>query len=186
MSDDPLSLTARAGLPEALRVLLADFPREDWAGDPGFSDLVQFWLERHGMFRRLLTAMGEECAARVAGTLDPEIHASHLNRYGGMFLQGLHEHHMIEDHQYFPRLQAFDPRLERGFHILDRDHHDIDAELSAFRTEASAVLAEANGGNLGRFHDQLARMERLLDRHLEDEEDLIVPVLLKYVPSGVL
>ena len=32
----------------------------------------------------------------------------------------------------------------------------------------------------GRFRDELARLEELLDRHLIDEEELIVPVILRY------
>ena len=52
-----------------------------------------------------------------------------------------------------------------------------------FVDDANAVL----GGQLdpGRFRDRLLRVEILLNRHLEDEEDLIVPVILKHGPGAL-
>ena len=37
----------------------------------------------------------------------------------------------------------------------------------------------------GRFRDELAHLEQLLDRHLIDEEELIVPVILRYGSAGL-
>ena len=53
---DDLALGVRAGLPDALRVLLADYPREGWESHPHFTGLVRFWLDRHLMFRPLQAA----------------------------------------------------------------------------------------------------------------------------------
>ena len=33
-----LDLETRSGLPEAMRILLAEYPREAWEADPNFSD----------------------------------------------------------------------------------------------------------------------------------------------------
>ena len=37
----------------------------------------------------------------------------------------------------------------------------------------------------GAFQVELTGLERLLDRHLIDEEELIVPVILRYGSSGL-
>ncbi len=52
-----LPLETRAGLPDALRVLLRDYPRERWGGDPNFHGLVSFWLGMHLHFRDALGTM---------------------------------------------------------------------------------------------------------------------------------
>ena len=191
MKLDEFRLEDRKGLPDALRVLLEDHPREGWASDPGFSDLVRFWLERHMMFRRLLGLMGDEVEDTLNGTMEDQVFAAHLRRYGGFFVQELHGHHMVEDHQYFPRLRGLDDRLTWGFDLLDRDHHAIDGLLNAFVEDTNAVLTTVAEGQDARksfdtFRTRLASASGLLERHLTDEEELIVPVLLKYAPSGVV
>ena len=55
MSDDPLDIATRHGLPDEFKVLLDRYPRAGWRDDPGFSDLVAFWLDRHLMFREVLS-----------------------------------------------------------------------------------------------------------------------------------
>ena len=147
---DPLALGTREGLPEALRVLLAAHPRESWAGDPEFHGLVALWLERHGMFRKLTALMGQQAEALLDRRAEPAQAAGRLGQLGNLFLQELHMHHKVEDMHYFPALVGMEGRLARGFEILDRDHHALEG------------------------------IETLLDRHLTDEEDLIVPVILRH------
>lgn len=191
MDEAELALERRAGLPDALRVLLEDYPRAAWEADPGFSGLIRFWLDRHLMFRRLTGVMRGEAEAAIDGTMEAGLFAGHLSRYGSMFAGELHGHHMIEDAHYFPHLKGLDRRLGRGFEILDRDHHAIDGHLEAFAESANAVLRAAAAGEaqrdaLGAFHGGLTRLEGFLDRHLTDEEDLVVPVLLKHAPAGLV
>ena len=169
-------LRDRGGLPDALRALLAEHPRAGWEAHPEFGPLTRFWLERHMGFRGLLAALREDAQAASDGRLGTEAHAPRLGRMGDMLLAGLHQHHGIEDHHYFPRLAALAPGLERGFEILDADHHALDEELAAFAGSANAVL---RGGEAGPLAERLADLERFLGRHLEDEEDLIVPVILR-------
>ncbi|EAR49865.1 hypothetical protein OG2516_14331 [Oceanicola granulosus HTCC2516] len=183
MDDDGLDLAAREGLPEALRVLLAAYPREGWAADPNFRGLVEFWLERHMMFREALAAMSADAEQALDGALDPRRFAARLSRTGGMFVQGLHGHHQIEDVHYFPVLQRQDARVASGFDILDRDHHALDDHLASFVEAANGAIRAPEStfrDGAGAFHAELARLTGLLDRHLVDEEELVVPVILKY------
>lgn len=180
-----LSLIERASLPDALRVLLAEYPRAGWEQDPGFNGLIQFWLDRHLMFRRLMSEMTKGTEALLDRKTKAEQYLSMVSRYGGMFVNGLHEHHTIEDTYYFPKLVTKDARIEKGFDILDRDHHDLDALLADFVSRANEVInlggsREKLQTAAGHFQSELAMLTRLMDRHLVDEEELIVPVILRY------
>ena len=189
--DAATALDARAGLPEGLGALLSRHPREGWRAHPEFGPLTTFWMERHVMFRRMLDALGADARAAQDGTMDPAEHARRLSRVGGAFLDGLHGHHSIEDDHYFPRLIALAPSLERGFAILDADHHRLHEELDGFAQAANAVLRGLAPGAgdgrdaVGRLGRDLDRLQGFLDRHLLDEEDLVVPILLEMGESRV-
>ncbi len=190
MDDAHLALEERNALPDALRVLLESYPRDAWEADPNFSGLIRFWLDRHLMFRKLTATMATEAEQALDGELSPDVFAAHLSRYGSMFMGELHGHHMIEDAHYFPHLKALDPRLTRGFEILDRDHHAIDGHLEAFAQDANVALraVAARTGHedaTAAFRKGLTRLEGFLDRHLTDEEELVVPVLLRFAPAGL-
>lgn len=186
------ALGARAGLPDALRVLLQEYPRELWEDDPGFSQLIRFWLDRHLMFRRILEALQQTTHQVIDKSVDPQTFARQLARYGSMFVGELHAHHNIEDAHYFPTMKTLDSRISAGFDILDRDHHTIDARLQGFAKQANTLLQglqkdeESAMAQLGPLADELITFERFLDRHLVDEEELVVPVLLKYTPEGLV
>ena len=182
---DDLTLDQRTGLPDALRVLLAEYPREGWAADPNFQGLVSFWLERHMMFRKLMALMQADTEALLDRTLNPMQFSSKLNRLGSNFLNDLHGHHRIEDQHYFPVLAAKERSIARGFAILDLDHHAIDGHLETFAKGANAILQRqadrtAMQDAAGRFRTDLIRLDGFLNRHLIDEEELIVPIILRH------
>jgi iron-sulfur cluster repair protein YtfE (RIC family) len=183
-SDTLPALESRTGLPPALRVLVEEIPRLEWKGHPNFGGMVQFWLERHLMFRSLMTQLSSDAEELVDRKIDLEAYAPRLSRYGGFFLNQLHGHHQIEDAHYFPRLAGLDPRITRGFEILDADHHALDGHLNDFATGANAVLQKVGQATAGReaagaFHGLLGQFDGFLNRHLTDEEELVVPVILK-------
>ena len=181
---DALAIAAREGLPEEFRALLETYPRAGWREHPNFSDLTAFWLDRHAMFREVLARMQSATQMHMAATevrFGPEI-----ARYTGFFLNQLHEHHGVEDHYYFPKLRKFDFRLVRAFEMLDADHHALDAEIDRLAAATNAVLDDLRAGRAGepgRLLQAQEGFERFLVRHLEDEEDVIMPVILKYAPE---
>ena len=190
MSTD-LTLEHRDGLPDALRVLLEQYPREAWEAHGNFGGLIRFWLDRHLLFRRLLATMTEDSETALGGDMDPRQMAGRLSRLGGMFLGDLHGHHSIGDMHYFPRLVGLEPAIDRGFELLDADHKALDGHLSRFADEANAVLGAVGEGadwrpQLDEFRQGLGRFHVFLNRHLIDEEDLIVPVLLKHAPADLV
>lgn len=182
-------LDTRPGLPEPLRLLLQTHPRESWQAHPQFHGLVSFWLERHMMFRQLMAHMSRETEGFLDGNRDPRAFAQGIARYGGLFVNQLHGHHQIEDHHYFPLLREKDARIARGFDLLDADHHALDGILNRFVGQANAAIEAAGGADprtaAAALGGGLGDLERLIGRHLEDEEDLIVPVILAHGADGL-
>lgn len=184
-----LALASRKALPDPLRVLIKEFPREDWTTNPNYSQLIAFWLDRHLMFRRLLEQLNDDLQGVMDAHMDPERYKRNLSRYGGMLINQLHGHHQIEDAQYFPVMAKLDKRVSRGFDLLDSDHHAMDGLLAGLAGGANDVL-QIDANRKAKFKDRLGDLHGILDsfgtmlnRHLIDEEELVVPVLLKYAPD---
>ena len=141
------------------------------------------------MFRRMLELMTSETEAMLdAG--EAARFGQAVSRIGSRFVGELQMHHQIEDAHYFPVLARRDRRIERGFEILDKDHHALDGYLAGFVSSANETLgALATHDDPKRlvagFGEELSRLARLLGRHLEDEEDLVVPVILAYGAEGL-
>ena len=115
------SIEAREGLPEALRALVAEWPRASWSQHKEFGPLAQFWLSRHMGFRQLLDRILTDTQLRIEQKLDEREYAQGLAQFGSQFLHGLQEHHGVEDHYYFPKMAELAPSLEAGFELLDGD-----------------------------------------------------------------
>jgi hypothetical protein len=99
-------------------------------------------------------------------------------------LQQLHAHHHIEDGHYFPIFRTADERLQRGFDVLENDHGELHHAIAHTIESANAMLRVLDGGDeaLTRAADRYAQASgtlfKGLIRHLDDEEDLIVPLIL--------
>ena len=179
-------LDQRTGWPEELLGLLKQFPRETWRVHT--SPVAQFWLERHDAFRReaeTLEAMTNEYRAERVATREFAVKSA--PRLQNM-LGHLHGHHQIEDFHYFPHFRTAEPRLERGFETLEKDHrtlHEgIEQVVETFNALAAA-LGEQPGADLDaqrrageRYVEASLLLYRRLARHLDDEEDLIIPLML--------
>lgn len=184
-----LDIATRTGLPDALRVLVDALPRATWEEHPEFDGLTRFWLDRHLMFRDLQGRLLSETAVFLDRGMDPDRFGRTLHRLAGLFLNELHGHHGVEDTQYFPVLRRIDPRLAMGFDLLDADHHSLEGHLMALADDTNAVLRSladtpADRAPAGRLQANLGQFARFLDRHLTDEEDLVVPVLLASGGAG--
>ena len=181
---DTHHLEARAGLPEDLRWLVDKYPREDWRAHDNVHGMASMWLQRHDMFRELggmLTAgIGDYREGRMDAPQFARWFAPRLNH----FLGNLDGHHNVEDHHYFPVFAKAESRLKRGFEILDADHHLIHEALERNASSANAFIrALQDSQDRQRFAadayaDENARLVAMLTRHLEDEEDLIIPLIL--------
>lgn len=177
-------LRTRPGLPPALAALVKEIPRNTWRGHPNFGSMVKFWMERHMMFRDLMARITRDTQILLDGNTDAQSYGARLSRMGGLFLGELHSHHGVEDHHYFPQLQALDQAVEGAFELLEADHHVMDALLAEFADGANGVLQQLGAPDelraaTERFHTDLTKLSGFLERHLTDEEDIVVPVILK-------
>lgn len=160
-------LLERAGLPEDLRWLAEKYPRETWQGHANIHGMANMWLQRHDMFREL-------------GGMLTNWFAPRLNH----FLGNLDGHHNVEDYQYFPAFAKAEPRLKRGFEILDADHHTIHEGLERNAETANAFIRTLEESEdrqrfaADAYADENSRLIAMLKRHLADEEDLIIPLIL--------
>jgi hypothetical protein len=181
---DALALGRRSGWPEDLRVLAARYPREQWDTHPNLGEMARFWLSRHAMFRELSTAIEQVAGLFRAGKLRPEEFARQFVPRLQFMLDQLNVHHQIEDLHYFPIFRTADQRLTRGFDVLEGDHQHIHADMARSAETANALLRSLSGGGEtmhqcgDSYADASAVLLRGLVRHLDDEEDLIVPLIL--------
>jgi hypothetical protein len=185
-----LALADRSGLPDPLRVLVEQHPRTGWESHPHFTMLTRFWLDRHLGFRRLQGMLVTETQGFLDRNREPVRYAHALARLAGTFLSELHGHHSIEDYHYFPLLQGLDARLAAGFDLLDADHQALDAAMHALAEAANAVLLDVGEARpaeaaAGALLAELGGFGRLVDRHLTDEEELVVPIILDHPEAGL-
>jgi hemerythrin-like domain-containing protein len=179
-----LSLATRSGLPDDLRLLLTRYPREVWTGHANLGEMASFWLSRHAMFRELGATLDDASARFRDGQIDAQRFAEFFAPRLQFFLQQLHAHHHIEDDHYFPIFRNADARLVHGFEMLESDHDALAANIENSVHAANDFLRALNGPQdairraAERYMQSGAVLLRGLTRHLDDEEDLIVPLIL--------
>ena len=80
-----------------------------------------------------------------------------------------------------------EPKLAQGFDLLEEDHQAIDRHLAGFATSANGLLTgwqdKALTAAAGGFAGPVAAIAALLDRHLTDAAEPVVPVILRHGPG---
>ena len=179
-----------APMPAEMHLLLRDYPRHIWEAHPGFGEKTQHWLGAHQMFRRLGTLLRSETERYLDRSRDPDSYAARLSYYGDALVRNLRGHHGWEDHSYFPELSAADPRFDTGLEILEQDHEALDAVLDRFTRVANRTIKliqleeTAARDEAGALHTEAEAIEAFLARHLSDEEELAVPIILHHRLRG--
>ncbi len=165
-------------------MLVSRYPREQWDAHANLGEMARFWLSRHAMFRELSGAIEQITTQFRAQRLQPAEFARQFVPRLQFMLDQLNVHHQIEDLHYFPIFRGADARLARGFDVLEGDHHHIHADMARTAENANALLQalQADPDTLRRCSDAYAVSSGALItgliRHLDDEEDLIVPLIL--------
>ncbi len=191
-AEQSFDLDRRQGLPAELLLLLQRHPRSGWAGHAGLGMMGQFWLDRHAAFRRLGKTLQDDAEAFRRQRSAVEDFAPPFTRRLQLFLGELHGHHQVEEHHYFPAFRRAEPRLAPGFDLLDRDHETLHTRLVATAEAANALLqalardpqaaAQAPLENYAAVSDSLVSA---MLRHLDDEEDLVIALLLERGEAGL-
>lgn len=189
-----LCLDHRTCLPEDQRFLLEAHPRAGWDAVAHLAGAASAWLHFHAGFRRGANDMTVLIDAVRAGDMPAHQFKARFGRIAGGFLSGLEGHHGIEDDYYFPMFLKAEPRLRHGFEILDSDHNAIHEAIHTFADATGAILRgiEAEAVTLtddGRFAAEalsgtLVKFRRNLLRHLDDEEEIVVPLMIMLSQAG--
>lgn len=174
--------------PPELTYLLERHPRSCWADDG--SPSAAFWLQVHGHLRRDCAGLEAAGDDRRAGRTSPAQFAAIAGARLRSLVSALHGHHQIEDFHYFPAFRRTEPGLAAGFDRLEAEHaalaSDIAAAEAALAELRSAVDAAADTESSApgiAAERYIAAAERLCARlvaHLNDEEDLVVPLLIEH------
>ena len=174
------ALAARNGLPPAFRYLLDDFPRDRWGA--ALDETAAFWLQMHGGFREHQTHMTSLVGQwRANGDLTG-FHRQLIPALQA-FLQHLDGHHRVETGHYFPMMRRIEPGIGAGIDLLDRDHDAMHRTLEAL-FQGGLAFHQAVAGHAPDAADKAARLSDLIEsgarpllRHLEDEEDIVIPLI---------
>lgn len=180
------TIPLRQGLPDEMQVLLRAYPRDTWPDHPNFARSVRNWMGAHETFRALSGYVLDDTEAYLDRRLDDQDYAACLAKYGHVLVRNLHGHHHWEDTKFFPELGAAERDLTPGLDLLEADHTALDATLERFTRSANRVvqLAQLSPADMPSevpdVHDSARAIAALLDRHLSDEEDLVVPIILHH------
>ena len=179
-----LDLATRAAspdpLPDAYVWLLPRYPRDGWLAHEDMGGHTRFWLDLHASFRSAATHVerlnGDWRENRIPLDTFRTAMAPAMQR----FLGALEHHHQMEDHVFFPRFIAHEARIAPGIDLLETDHHAIDATIHETVAAANALLrAEGDARAQGEAYTAAAeRLTALMRRHLDDEEEIIMPLIL--------
>jgi hypothetical protein len=177
----PAALADRAGLPADMLYLRETFPRDRWTA--ALHPTAAHWLHMHAGFRNHQASMLDLSGQWRAGAVDATgLHRALVPALQA-FLQHLDGHHRIESGHYFPAMRTLEPRIVPGLDLLDRDHDVIHAHLNAL-FQAGTGFHQAVSGRTAEAADAAHRLADVLDivappllRHLDDEEDIIIPLI---------
>ncbi len=148
-------------------------------------EAVAFWLDVHAHLRRDAAGLAAASAdyrsspAQLAVVAAPRLHG---------LIAAMQGHHQIEDFHYFPAFRRAEPDLVPAFERLEREHESlsgaVDAALAALgelRAAAQSPIEAAESATqqlaAQRYIDAAAALCRALERHLDDEESVVVPLL---------
>lgn len=181
LDDDLFSLAPRhpdSRLKADWLFLYNKLPPEQWfAADYAYK--TSGWLKVHTNIRkrqRILTQISE---AYIDGEFDWAEYRSQILKRINMHILKLHQHHGVEDDGFFPEFIRMYPQLAPAFEILGHDHEYLNALLDKLQIQNDA-LAKSEGEDKAlaeQLHDTLVKVTDLLQQHLTDEEDLVIPIL---------
>lgn len=179
------NLLQRTALQPTLRASiegLAQWPRERWQSHGNWHGLAAHWSGIHRAMRDNDAQVTRAFEDLAEGRVPAEQRVAAAGQARAAALQGLdhlHAHHRIEDGHLFPQLLRARPALQRPLALLEADHIVLEAAIGPYRRllaqlpgmEAPAVAWEP-------LAEQARRLQAMLCRHLDDEEEIVMPAVL--------
>ena len=177
-------VTLRVGLPPAIRKTLLESTRTEWEGHPRFGGKAAFFMNIHRDLLRGTAGLStglKQLMDVPEGDLAEASKAMRLRPYARQLISFAHHHHEIEDHGYFPQFALLYPGLDRALALLDGDHKALDAALDETGTAINGLgSGDLTRDHIAALHSGADALEHILNRHIWDEEEIIIPIFLRH------
>lgn len=179
--DDLFSITPRhpdSRLEADWLFLYNKLPPDQWFG-ADYAYKTSGWLKVHTNIRKRQRILMQISDAYRNGEFDWSEYRSQILKRINMHILKLHQHHGVEDEGFFPEFVSMYPKLAPAFEILGKDHDYLNALLDELQIQNDALArSEVEDKALAKeLHDTLVKVTDLLQQHLTDEEDLVIPIL---------
>lgn len=170
----------RLRLSSPIRRTLLESERASWPAHPRSSGKAAFFLEIHHALLNgtaQLVSNLQVLTEEPLSTLNEALAVSEARQLSGNLIS--YAHHHMEDAHYFPAFARALPQLDHALALLDGDHRTLEEALDGTEKSMAALQAGANDQcAIARAPDHACTLEKIIGRHLYDEEDIIIPVFL--------
>ena len=153
-------------------------PPDQWFG-ADYAYKTSGWLKVHTNIRKRQRILMQISDAYISGEFDWSEYRSQILKRINMHVLKLHQHHGVEDEGFFPEFVSMYPKLAPAFEILGHDHEYLNELLDKLQIQNDMLArSEVEDKALAEeLHKTLVAVTDLLQQHLTDEEDLVIPIL---------
>ena len=181
LDDDLFSLAPRhpdSRLETDWLFLYNKLPPDQWFG-ADYAYKTSGWLKVHTNIRKRQRILVQISDAYISGEFDWSEYRSQILKRINMHVLKLHQHHGVEDDGFFPEFVSMYPKLAPAFEILGHDHEYLNELLDKLQIQNDQLArSEIEDKALAEeLHKTLVAVTDLLQQHLTDEEDLVIPIL---------
>ena len=181
LDDDLFSLIPRhpdSRLETDWLFLYNKLPPDQWFG-ADYAYKTSGWLKVHTNIRKRQRILVQISEAYISGEFDWSEYRSQILKRINMHVLKLHQHHGVEDEGFFPEFVSMYPKLAPAFEILGHDHEYLNELLDKLQIQNDQLArSEVEDKALAEeLHKTLVAVTDLLQQHLTDEEDLVIPIL---------
>jgi hemerythrin-like domain-containing protein len=181
LDDDLFSLAPRhpdSRLETDWLFLYNKLPPDQWFG-ADYAYKTSGWLKVHTNIRKRQRILVQISEAYISGEFDWSEYRSQILKRINMHVLKLHQHHEVEDEGFFPEFVSMYPKLAPAFEILGHDHEYLNELLDKLQIQNDQLArSEIEDKALAEeLHKTLVAVTDLLQQHLTDEEDLVIPIL---------
>lgn len=181
LDDDLFSLAPRhpdSRLETDWLFLYNKLPPDQWFG-ADYAYKTSGWLKVHTNIRKRQRILTQISDAYISGEFDWSEYRSQILKRINMHVLKLHQHHEVEDEGFFPEFVSMYPKLAPAFEILGHDHEYLNELLDKLQIQNDQLArSEVEDKALAEeLHKTLVAVTDLLQQHLTDEEDLVIPIL---------
>lgn len=122
------------------------------------------------------------CLTEITGQGPSGVQSHAISRYAAALFTEIRWHQASQDHILWPALAAAAGQAVDLIPLTD-DHRDIEAAIGSASQALAAVGATPDA--VTRLLASVAGLRDMLDEHIADEEQQILPAITRYLPAGV-